>query len=328
MTFHSKNMLSTSLFAWALQLLVLGTGCKKEAGTTNTVTPEPAPVDFYTEYAQKNLPAPPAGKKWVVDSSYTDEFKGTSLDFSKWTNQLSTWKGRKPGYFVANNVSVADDKLVLKNIWLETPIISGVDTFTIGCAAVGSKNHSLTFPIYTEARLKASDVSLSSTFWMVTNFGVKYPDANNCQFSYGTELDVIETVGGPYSYDPNIQSFANNLKSNTHFRTRPCGGGPETFHSKKVTPKPLGFTTQSGYHTYGCYWMDATQCKIYVDGVEYYHITFNNSQKQNPFDLPMGLRMVTETYDWLKPPTKEMLQDNSKNTSYYDWVRTYKLVNQ
>ena len=298
---------------------------KSIAGSNSAQVVTPA-VSFYDEYAAKSLPAAPAGKKWIVDSGYTDEFKGSELDFNKWTNQLSTWKGRAPGYFVAGNVSVANDKLVLKNNWLSTPIISGADTFYIGCAAVGSKNSSLIFPVYTETRMKASDVSLSSTFWMVTDASVKYPNTANCQFSYGTEMDIIETTGGAYTWDTEIQAFNTQLKSNSHFRTRPCAGGAETFYSKSVPSKNLGFTTNADYHTYGCYWIDASHCKMYVDGVEFYTITFDASLKSNPFDLPMGLRMVTETYNWLKYPTQAMLQDDTKNTTYYDWVRTYKLV--
>jgi beta-porphyranase len=284
--------------------------------------------DFYTEYAIKNLPTAPQGKKWTIDQNYTDEFNKNELDMTKWDNQISTWKGRAPGLFMANNVQVKDSVLTLKNTWLDTlQTVSGAE-YTIGCAAVRSRNSQLTFPVYTETRMKASDISLSSTFWLVTDTGQKYPNATDCKFSYGTELDVIETTGGAYDWDTEIKSFNTQLKSNTHFRTRPCEGGSETFFSKgPSSPKNLGFTTHSGFHTYGVYWIDATQCKIYVDGVEFYNLIINDTQKANPFDLPMGLRMVTETYNWLNPPSKEMLKDNTKNTTYYDWVRTYKLVN-
>jgi hypothetical protein len=36
--------------------------------------------------------------------------------------------------------------------------------------------------------------------------------------------------------------------------------------------------------------------------------------------------MVTETYNWEAPPTPEELADNSKKTTYYNWVRAYVLV--
>lgn len=233
---------------------------------------------------------------------------------------------------MASNVSLANGKLVLSNTWLPQPIQSGGKTFTIGCAAVGSKVTGLKYPCYTEVSMKASNVSLSSTFWLVGTGGVKYPNATNCQFTYNTELDVIETVGGDYSYDSEIQFFNTKLKSNTHFRTRPCGGGDETFYSKEALPvQSLGYTSHSGYHRYGVYWIDANSCKIYKDGTLIYNISFNNTQKSNPFDLNMGLRLVTESYEWLTPPTQAILNAaalNGSNKTYYEYVRTYRLVNQ
>jgi hypothetical protein len=41
----------------------------------------------------------------------------------------------------------------------------------------------------------------------------------------------------------------------------------------------------------------------------------------------MFIHIVTETYDWEKQvPTAEDLKDKDKSTTYYDWVRAYKLV--
>ena len=40
----------------------------------------------------------------------------------------------------------------------------------------------------------------------------------------------------------------------------------------------------------------------------------------------MHVNLVTETYDWETPPTVEELNDDSINTTYYDWSRAYVLV--
>ena len=296
--------------------------------------PIPLPIElytkeFYSKYSNDKLPKPPEGKKWVFDTMYSDEFNGNSLDIRKWDNQIPTWKGRPPGLFIKENVVVKDSCLQLHNTWLETPIIYNKDTFTIGCAAVKSMNSDLLFPLYTEVRMKASNVSLSSTFWLMSAFNKKYPDNANCDFSYATEIDIVETVGGSYNWDKHIETFNSNLKSNSHFRTRSCEGGPENFFSKgPAQAKKLGFKSHEDFHTYGIYWVDAQKCYIYLDGELFYSIQFDESQKKDPFDLPLGLRMVTETYNWLKPPSKEILNSSIDKTTFYDWVRTYRLENK
>jgi hypothetical protein len=40
----------------------------------------------------------------------------------------------------------------------------------------------------------------------------------------------------------------------------------------------------------------------------------------------MYMHLVTETYNWETPPTVEELNNDEINTTYYDWVRSYKLV--
>ena len=48
-----------------------------------------------------------------------------------------------------------------------------------------------------------------------------------------------------------------------------------------------------------------------------------------PFARPMYMHLVTETYAWEpRLPTDEMLNDETKNSTYYDWVRSYVLVRE
>lgn len=331
---NKKNKI-TILISFISAISIAFTGCDDQSITEDIQTVAETQelslksFPYYDSYAAKNLPTPPTGKTWEFVPTYSDEFHGPYLNESKWLPRIPTWKGRVPGFFVSDNVSIVDDKLVLSNTWLDTPIWDNGNKYTIGCAAVMSKNSALIYPCYTEVKMKASDVPLSSTFWLMAGSSKKYPNDNNCQYKYTTELDVIETVGGPYSWDSSIKGFATQMKSNTHFRTRPCNGGSETFHSVHPNAKNLGFTTQSGYHTYGVYWINAKKCNIYVDHKYFYSINFYKGLKDNPFDLSMGLRMVTETYDWLKHPTKDMLKNNpEKAKTRYEFVRTYKLVNK
>ena len=81
------------------------------------------------------------------------------------------------------------------------------------------------------------------------------------------------------------------------------------------------------FHTYGCWWVDANTVKFYYDGKYMYTIKPTTKYTDTPFDRPMFIHIVTETYDWEKQvPTAEDLKDKDKSTTYYDWVRAYKLV--
>lgn len=288
----------------------------------DTTDQGPAPENFYRDYAIKNLPAPPEGKKWVIDEEITDEFEGDSLDKTKWGDRLPNWKGSPPTLFVPDNIWVDDGNLNIINTWLEEEIPAGNgEAYTIGAANARSKK-GLIFPVYTEARMKASNIPSSSTFWLMADTSKPLSDS----LRYTTELDVIETIAGPYSWDPAIESFNTKLHSNTHFRTRKPGE-PETFYSQGPDELAyLGFKTHEGFHTYGVFWVDAKHAKFYVDGYEVYTIEFDNSQKSNPFDLPMHLRMGVGAYSWLPTLTKEILTDESKKrTTRFDWIRTYRL---
>ena len=45
------------------------------------------------------------------------------------------------------------------------------------------------------------------------------------------------------------------------------------------------------------------------------------------YDLPMYLRLVTETYDWNPVPADGGLTGSfEERTTKYDWVRTWKLI--
>jgi hypothetical protein len=45
-----------------------------------------------------------------------------------------------------------------------------------------------------------------------------------------------------------------------------------------------------------------------------------------PFRHPMMMNLVCETYAWEQVPTDEELADNERNTAYFDYVRTFRLV--
>ena len=253
-------------------------------------------------------PEPPEGFEWAVNEDFSDEFNGTELDSSKWDNYHPRWKGRPPAKFMLENVSVKGGMLRLKNGMLDEP----QGPYTIGGAAVVSKSTEAFYGYY-EVSMKASKISMSSTFWF-SNEPVKSDPLKT-----SLELDVQEAVGAGKRH-PTRKHY---MKSNTHYWVRRDG---ERF--SKAAPGNARIEPAAGeaFHTYGAWWVDANTVKFYHN--DEYKFTLHPSTEfdETPFDRPMHMNLVTETYDWETPPTPEELADDSINTTYYDWARAYVLV--
>jgi len=156
---------------------------------------------------------------------------------------------------------------------------------------------------------------MSSTFWLKNK-----PDTKECPFQV-QELDIVEVVGKQKTgFD-----FRTQLKSNTHTFQTDCNR-EKTSKSAGAPATKIDPPANEAYHVYGCWWVDANTIKIYLDGKYQFTINPSTYYKEQPFDKPMYMHMVTETYNWETPPTPEELADDSKNTTYYDWVRSYKLI--
>ncbi len=260
-------------------------------------------------------PTPPVGFVWELVDEYSDEFNGNSLDRNKWLDyHRSGWRGRRPAMFVQEAVSVGNGMLQIKNGILENPI----DGYTIYGGAVTSVRDLAGFGYY-ECRFKASSTTMSTTFWLA-NDKVDLPGGCTTD-KYSQELDIVETIGDAKTFP----SFATSMHSNTHFRYVSCQGGSEDFYSVGSSI-PLNSRTEDEFHVFGAWWKDATQVTFYANDVEGNTVQFNSDFSNTPFDRTMYLNMVTETYDFEQPPSNASLLDDSKNTSYYDWVRAYKLV--
>lgn len=106
-------------------------------------------------------PAAPEGYKWVVNERFSDEFDGDHLDTSKWHDRSPYWvNGRPPATFRAYSVSVKDGKLQIRN-----SVLKGDKRYNIAGGAVASVARDALYGYY-EASMKASSISMSSTFWM------------------------------------------------------------------------------------------------------------------------------------------------------------------
>jgi hypothetical protein len=242
-------------------------------------------------------PSPPSGKNWVVVPLLTDEFNGTTLDGTKWQNTHRSWAGRAPSQFLPANVSVGGGNLQLKSTVGNTNMVGN----WVNSAVVQSKGRPMKAGMYSEARIKCSKLSMTTAFWFQGDY---------------SEIDRQENLGAPSS--PNWTQLANTDQINTHY----FPGGFEL--GDKKTPKFINNLSPGvgdTYYIYGVWWKDSRNILIYLDGVQRESITL-------PYDFneTMFMYFDTETFTWgVGLPTVASLEDNTKNTGYIDYVRTWDL---
>ncbi|CAM4285326.1 family 16 glycosylhydrolase [Zobellia nedashkovskayae] len=269
-------------------------------------------------------PKPPMGKRWVLNPDFSDEFNGTELDTTKWYDHHPTWIGRPPGLFMASQVSVGDGFLKMTSKKLEKDTIVhayGRDiTFNVGGAAVVSKK-STQFGYY-ECRVKAAATTMSTTFWFSSSNNFTGP--NDCD-KYGLEWDIHESIGREGDFSGSY--FASGMHSNAHFWYTDCDGEKHDYRAPQVKFEDSKLTSED-FNIYGGWWQNESTASYYYNNRVPKHQKFYDKVKDKPFDQPMYMRLVSETYPfpWIEIPTAEELNDPSKNTVHYDWVRAYKLV--
>ncbi len=283
-------------------------------------------------------PEPEIGKRWILNLQYSDEFNGTTLDQKKWRNSYNGWKGRSPGYFSPNAVSVKSGMLQIKNGILDKSVnVHTKKKYSIKGGAVQSLEKTAHYGYY-EVNFKASRINMSTTFWMSNrkvpiNFATKMNNANCSKDKFSQELDIVESIGGVITAG---DKFRKNMNFNTHYRYIDCNGGKEKFYSAGnnaiegsglKSSALLSSESWEEFHTYGAYWKNANEVAFYANNNFVGNVNISTDVVNKPFPRTMGINMVTETYDWALPyPTNEELNNDSINTSYYNWVRSYKLV--
>lgn len=254
----------------------------------------------------------PKDKKWKLVKNQSDEFKGSSLNKSKWVTG-GGWIGRPPGLFMQDNIKVQDGSLKITAYKLPQPIVKNKKTFTHGGGYVGSVAPSKYG--YYEARMKANKTFMSSTFWLI-NEGRNESGCNKRT----VELDIQECVGEINTKGKWAQHFDRSMHSNTHSRNIPEGCDYVKGIKGTNTDLKEGMVYDD-YHVYGAWWKSETEVWFYLDGVL--------TEKVTPaadFDINMHIRMVVETYDWNPVPTDGgMTGTEEERTTSYDWVRVWRL---
>lgn len=282
---------------------------------------------LFTLPVSADPPEPPVGKRWVLNEKFSDEFNGTELDLTKWYDHHPTWKGREPGIFLPSQVSVGDGYMTIRGEKLPADTIvtysSGrSDTFNIACGAVVSRTLEAWFGYY-ECRFKAAKTTMSTTFWFSTRG--RYDGPEECDDNYGLEWDVQECIGREGDF--NGKYFAKGMHSNSHFWYSDCDGNGHDYRAEQVLFDSDELASEA-FNIYGGWWHDETRASYYYNNSEVKSHYFYAEVKRKPFDRPMGLNLVSETYPypWISLPTDEELADPEKNICYYDWVRAYRLV--
>ncbi|MEM8522988.1 MAG: T9SS type A sorting domain-containing protein [Bacteroidota bacterium] len=255
----------------------------------------------------------PDGKKWVKSEDLSDEFDGSSLDESKWENtNPNRWIGRAPGIFKKDVVSLGAGKLMLTNYLLAEPEVVNGQTFTHAGGNLYSRK-SGEVGYYYECRMKANKTFMSSTFWLINTRG----EGSGCD-QRTTELDIQECVGQITTTAQWAQNFDNAMNSNTHSRNTTCNETPTGSQGGKTSTNQKVWEE---YHVYGAWWKSPSEIEFYLDGEK-----VHTARPAADFDLPMYLRLVTETYNWNPVPEDGGMNGSAEDrTTYYDWVRVWKL---
>lgn len=301
---------------------LLALGCLVTGYATGCCGPHAAAPDHAAGAAEPapaaTLPpppvAPPSGFRWELNAPYSDEFSGTELDRTKWNDHYPGWEGRVPGLFVPESLSVKDGMLHIKSTVLDPPR-GDEGQWTIACGAIQSRQMGAHYGYY-EARIKASHVSTSTTFWLKNERnGDERPFAQ-------TELDIVEAIGNAQKWP----GFADQMFYNTHTATFPAEPGVEPKETKEGGWTPIGGRVHEAFHTYGAWWVDANTIHFYLDGKRVATVNPPTTVRDTPFDQPMFVNAVCEIYTWEVAPLVENLLDDTRNTSRYDYIRAWRLV--
>ncbi len=227
--------------------------------------------------AQKPISDP--NGTWNLLSDYSDEFSSTSLDATKWDNNINnfgvwTWD---PSNVYLNNGTMHIRMVNEQNT-------SGGVTYYFKSGAARQKKE-ITYG-YFEAKVKGCPKwpGVCPAFWM---YSVNQPVTNGVKYN---EVDFMEIQQRQF----NIKTIDCNLHLERVINGSAVRTDPPTVYNAPFAPN-------DGFHIYGC---DVTPSKItfYIDGVEV------GSQVNDYFILPMRIILSMG----LRPPLMKYLSDGSR----------------
>lgn len=255
----------------------------------------------------------PGGQQWQPVKEMSDDFDGAALDRGKWQDEPVgngwTWDGRPPGLFRAENVTLQDGNLCVTVGMLDEPVVRSGRTFTHQGAIVRSI-HPGQPDWYFEARMKANQTVMSSTFWLMTKEGHEKK----------LELDIQECVGRVSELTaPWALTWDGIFHSNLIQRVNKYNPTAVQLQRSVRTETK----NHERFYVYGAWWKSPEEVRFYLDGRYVYSI-----HPHVAWDVPAFIQMAIETYDWNPIPADGGLVETGaweQRTTRYDWVRTWRL---
>jgi len=246
---------------------------------------------------------PPLTENWELVELLSDEFDGESIDLEKWNDLHPVWSGRPPSAFKRENTTVNGGFLRLKSTSRVDDLSEVTDPETdiwVDAASMTSKTRSAQPGYYYEASMKASDLSMTSSFW----------------FRMGdfSEIDVIEHIGHS-SIPAKEEDKAHEYHANTWYY------GIHEGLDNLAAEVQMDTRGRDEFHTYGVWWKDPKTLLFYHNGEQVMRIT-----PRVDFDENLFMIFDTEVFTWDGLPTIASLKDDGRNTMLVDFVRTYKLA--
>ncbi len=272
----------------------------------------------------KNIPVPAnpgQGNVWELQDKYSDDFNynGKNAKFRKnWKDAyFHNWTGPGLTQWQSNHSDVSGGNLIIS--------ASRHGANRVNCGVVTSKTKVI-YPIYMEARVKASNLELSSNFWMLSEDDKR-------------EIDVLEVYGGARDV-----WFAQRMSTNFHVFERGAGNRISSdYNDQNHVTLPNNEPWRNKFHTFGVYWKSPSEIYFYIDGKQTKNGSWEQSnmfdkdytkrtldKSKSNMDRPVFMIIDTEDHSWRSAQgivaTDADLKNPNKNKMLVDWVRTYKPV--
>ena len=260
--------------------------------------------------------------QWTPVEQLSDEFEQTDgIDETKWFDDHPFWDGRVPSNFLKGNAFVEDGYLKLKSTLKQDPetVDDPFKDVWVNAAACVSKEKNALPGYYYETRMKASSLSMTSSYWFRVG-----------QFS---EIDVIEHIGNPSRENRQADlPFEYHANTHTYGRSEFYVNGVVNGELKpEFKPRPASYKMpergRDTFHIFGFWWKSPEELIFYYNGERVMDIT-----PSVPFNENLHMIFDTEVFPFAQAgvpsiglPKKENLEDDTKNTMLVDWVRVYKL---
>ena len=239
--------------------------------------------------------APPQGFSGAK-ITFSDEFNGGKLDDSVWTDWVSSFQGRKTGFFFArDNVAVSGGSLNLTARLMRADektvenLRRGFDTYAM--AYVRRKQKS--FYGYYECRAKTMASKVCNAFWLYDPLSDK-PERKFRIGDFSEEIDMFEIFGSLREWYGTVHCLKTPyLEGIVH-------GGVVALTNKSCKVS-LSFDPSAEFHVYGFLWTKE-RLAWFVDGSEVF------SRTNDVFHRPMHVVFDCEVmYSWVGEPDKSSL---------------------